>query len=248
LLPTLMVAVGAVLVSNRRMNGLLSALRPRETTLRLRRSGLSIRTPLLDAWPVFEVFAFGEYDFPAISWPAIKTVIDCGANVGSFSLWLSQRTNCEVLAVDPNPWVQRMLKDNLSMLGPAARILPVAIAGSRGQRGFYDGGFPAISSIVKNESLGEGVLVDTVTLDDLVSSSGFTQVDLLKMDIEGAEGEVFKTVSTETLKRIGTAIIECHPSAGVDSGFIAARLSDAGFRAVCDSRLVVGWRPIPADG
>jgi FkbM family methyltransferase len=230
------------------MNGLLSALRPRQTTLRLRQSGLSIRTPLLDAWPAFEVFAFGEYDFPSVTWSAIKTVIDCGANVGCFSLWAAQRSNCEVLAVEPNPWVHGMLKDNLSILGPTARIRPVAIAGSSGKRSLYDRGFPAISSIVDKKSAGGGVLVDTVTLDDLVSSSGFAHLDLLKMDIEGAEGEVFKTVSTETLKRIGTAIIECHPSAGVDSRFIAARLSDAGFRVVCDSRLVVGWRPSPADG
>jgi FkbM family methyltransferase len=241
-LPTLMVGLGLVLVSNKRLQGLLSLLRTRQVILRTRQSGLVIRTPLLDAWPAFEVFAFGEYDFPAVSWSTITSVIDCGANVGCFSLWVAQRTNCEILAIEPNPWVQPLLGENLSLLGPAARILPVAVAGSRGERSLYDGGFPAISSIVATKSPTNGIVVDAITLADLVSGSGFERVDLLKMDIEGAEGEVFRSVPLETLRRIDSAIIECHPAAGVESRFIADKLLEAGFEVAFDSRIVLAWR------
>src|SRR6185312_16389820 len=54
------------------------------------------------------------------------TVLDCGANVGLFSLF-SRRAR-RVVAVEPNPEVNRRLEQNLSSNGVAATVIQAAIS------------------------------------------------------------------------------------------------------------------------
>jgi hypothetical protein len=84
--------------------------------------------------------------------------------------------------------------------------------------------------------------VEPFRLGDILDQAAFDRVDLLKMDVEGAEGEIFATVSDAALSRIGTALVECHPSAGGKSEIIAERLARSGMRVARSNRLVLAWR------
>jgi FkbM family methyltransferase len=50
----------------------------------------------------------------------------------------------------------------------------------------------------------------TVTLDDLVQNAGLERIDLLKMDIEGAEYPVLLSTAPETLARVRCLVLEYH--------------------------------------
>jgi FkbM family methyltransferase len=56
-------------------------------------------------------------------------------------------------------------------------------------------------------------VVDAVTMDDLISEAGAEVIDILKIDIEGAEIEVFGNGSLEWLPRVRNIVIELHGQA-----------------------------------
>jgi FkbM family methyltransferase len=243
LLPAALVPVGRVLASSRLLAPLPRAFAHTTVTLRLRHEGTTLKTPLLDAWPAFEVFAFHEYAFQAIDWGSIKTVIDCGAHVGAFALWVAARSPCTVTCVEPNPSTVHLLSENLSALKERGRVLQLAVAGESGSRSLHDAGFAATSSFVRRWSSATIHTVTAVTLEELIARSGYDRVDLLKMDVEGAEQEIFASVQTPTLEKIGTAIIECHPFAGTEASKIAGQLEQAGMHVIHEPYLILATRP-----
>ena len=59
---------------------------------------------------------------------------------------------------------------------------------------------------------------EAVTMQEVIEASGFPRIDLLKIDIEGAEVELFKG-DTEWLSRVGAIAIEFHGESRRESGF-----------------------------
>ena len=56
------------------------------------------------------------------------------------------------------------------------------------------------------------------TVDELLLDAGFPRIDLLKVDIEGAELQVFRDGNTEfLLKTRGMAAVECHSAECVEA-------------------------------
>jgi FkbM family methyltransferase len=241
LLPTASIPVGVLLRKSGVSGPILKRLQPLTTTVTVRQHGLPIRTPLLDAWPVFEVFAFGEYGSDTISWPSLRNVIDCGAHVGSFALWLSRWSNASIVCVEPNPSVLPLLEHNVRSIKDRVRVWPLAIGGTAGTRVLHDQGFAAAASLERRSPRDRSVQVEAITLDELVERSGFATVDLLKMDIEGAEFEAFRTARPQTLARINAALIEWHPFAGQPDE-IATKLEQAGMRVAHAPQMLIARR------
>jgi hypothetical protein len=77
-----------------------------------------------------------------------------------------------------------------------------------------------------------GVAVEAITLATLWEREQLDQVDLLKLDIEGGEHEVFPGSPPELLRRSAAIALEYHPNGSKAALF--ARLLDAGFRVVRD--------------
>jgi FkbM family methyltransferase len=109
------------------------------------------------------------------------TVVDCGANVGLFSLFLKDAAR--VVAVEPNPAVNRRLKKNLETNGVAATVIEAAISNRDGTVRMDFASGPSVLS-----SIGEsGAEVRSISLDSLLSEAEIDSVDLLKLDLEGHE-------------------------------------------------------------
>jgi hypothetical protein len=93
--------------------------------------------------------------------------------------------------------------------------------------------------------------VETIGLEDAITATGFPRIDLLKIDIEGAEHEVFAGMSPATLSSAAFCVVECHPEPGTSSDAIVNFLRDAGFEVVALAKpqgleLLVARRPQPA--
>jgi FkbM family methyltransferase len=243
LLPTALLPLGTLLQLRPGAWKLAGPLEHLTATVTTRDDRLRVTLPLLDSWPAFEVFAFEEYGFSHIPWGSLRTVIDCGAHVGSFALWVSRKTHARIVCVEPNPSVFPLLQQNLLPLRDQARVWQLAIAGQPGTRTLHDQGFAAAASFHQRSPRGQTYAVEAVTLDELLDRSRFSTVDLLKMDVEGAEREVFETVRPETLRRVGAALIECHPFAGTRVPDIIEKLLQAGMQVEEAPYMVIGWRP-----
>ncbi len=61
---------------------------------------------------------------------------------------------------------------------------------------------------VKEAEVGEG-MVKAITIAEILDQSGADRIDILKLDIEGAEKEVFSN-DTDWLEKVDLMIIELH--------------------------------------
>lgn len=130
------------------------------------------------------------------------TVVDIGANIGFYTLLLSQLVTKtgRVLAFEPMPLARERLHTNLRLNGVSnVEVREQALAAQSGPAQFFLGprDHTSISSLQQIEGA-EVINVVCTTLDTAVRDC--RRIDFLKMDVEGAEGEVFAG-AFETLRR-----------------------------------------------
>jgi FkbM family methyltransferase len=203
-----------------------------------------------DLGSIYEVFERGEYDFSVIPWNRIETILDCGANIGAFSLWALARCRGRAFAVEPSPLTFEVLKQNADRHPGRFEPFCAALGPQSGRRTFYESRYSANSSLLPWrlgwDSDLERYDVETMTLGGLIRQSSFDRVDLLKMDVEGVEQEVVLSLPDTLFRRIGMLIVECHTSLGVHAGTVAQRLAEAGYSVAVEtgreSPLILAWR------
>jgi FkbM family methyltransferase len=149
-----------------------------------------------------------------------QTVIDLGANIGLASLYLAAHSPyCRILSVEPNPKSYELLVRNVQNLSTRCRTLRAAAWRTHRQLSpapdlpqDRSSGF-RLSADVEGEVIAEGL-----TMPEILEASGFDTVDLLKIDIEGAEAEIFAG-DLGWLTRIGSIAIEFHEDSRTECGF-----------------------------
>jgi FkbM family methyltransferase len=119
------------------------------------------------------------------------TVVDVGANIGYYSLLAARGVgkSGRVFAIEPNATVYQMLLQNIAVNGYHT-IVPInrCVSNVSGQARFHvNRDLPGESNMLPYSAAEreDTITVDTFTLDDLLPDC---EVDVLKMDIEGAEG------------------------------------------------------------
>jgi len=180
----------------------------------------SLRHPLyLRPWSsdlyVFEqIFVNREYD-TELTEP--MTMLDAGANIGLASIYFANRfPKARIVAVEPEPNNFRMLMLNSR---PYPNIHPVqaAVWSNSGRVTLVNGNdkswafrfsespCPSTSTPVNAPNS-----VTAVDIDDLAKQYNESQAfDLLKIDIEGAEKQVF-AAGGQWLKDARCIVVECH--------------------------------------
>jgi FkbM family methyltransferase len=123
------------------------------------------------------------------------TVVDCGANVGLFSLFMKDAAR--LVAVEPNPAVVPRLRRNLESNEVVATVVEAAVSSEDGAVKMSFGDGPSVLSAI-GES---GSEVRAVSLDSLFEETHVDEVDLLKLDVEGHEIEALQGGSTHLERR-----------------------------------------------
>src|SRR5262245_4651352 len=122
-------------------------------------------------------------------WPAPlnsdSVVVDGGAHRGEFSRVLVNQFGCRCYLVEANPVLARALNVN-----ETAVIVPAALAARDGIATFHTCPNPESGSIIAQENRNGSLTVETISLPTLMSRYQLNRIDLLKLDIEGAEFEL----------------------------------------------------------
>lgn len=158
--------------------------------------------------PTFEqVFVWDDYGLPFKLDP--KLIIDGGANVGYASVYFANvYPSAHIVAVEPESSNFELLLENTSSY-PNISAIQAAIW------------HKAVSLRIQNpedekwmfrvgESESEQAGIRSITIRDILARSNATQIDILKLDIEGAEMEVFSFDYSDWLSRVKVLIIELH--------------------------------------
>ncbi len=191
------------------------------------------------SFPVREIFLHDEYRLESLT-PAPKSIVDIGANVGVFTLRAAQLfPGVRISAFEPSPVAYEQLVQNVRANPALSKIDThrLAVLGSSDVhevRFWIDAtGSPCstlIETAVRDREAGRWEKVPAASLGSILRSTG--AVDLLKLDVEGAEYEILGETSPSALAWVDRIVVEYHPIKGHDFTEIVDSLAAAGFRLV----------------
>lgn len=140
---------------------------------------------------------------------SVNSVLDLGAYTGLTAVYFAKRyPDARILAVEPDRSNYRCLRRNLSLndLSQRVRTLQACISDRPGSTRL------ARKGPQWGRSMGEGSAgqtVPTLTVGDALDKLGMPYVDLVKMDIEGAERLALEA-SDAWLPRVRWLLVELH--------------------------------------
>lgn len=155
---------------------------------------------------LYEIMVHGEYDL-LNDLDAPQSVIDGGANIGMTALYLLTRyPSARIVCVEPFAGSFEICCQNLEPYGTRATAIQGAIWPEEGSL-CLDRGRSDTTNRVRSAAAGETGSTKTLTMKSLISLIGGS-VDLLKLDVEGSEKEIFGPCAAEWLPGVRNIIIE----------------------------------------
>ena len=155
-----------------------------------------------------EILLRGEYAFD-LPFPP-KVIVDAGANIGMASIYFANRyPEAKIIAIEAEASNFVMLTRNVR---PYPAIIPVHAALWNRDGEISVGEPDAATGASGNWAFvtreGPGSRIPAITMRTLMKAMQVTGVDLAKIDIEGAEKEVFE--DAEWIEGLGCLMIELH--------------------------------------
>ena len=189
---------------------LLPSGRPVSVRLPGLRAPLVLRSRSSDVKVFHQVFVDREHDVKRLA-PTATTIIDAGANVGFSSVFFATEfPGAQVIAIEPEPSNYAQLVRNTASY---PNITPVHAALWSG-RGVVSIENPESEEwafrVFASDSTRDRATIPATGVADVLAQFGLSQVDILKIDIEGAETEVFGPGCDEWLGCVRNLVIELH--------------------------------------
>jgi FkbM family methyltransferase len=167
--------------------------------------------------------------------------VDVGANKGDFALIAAKLVGASgrVFAFEPEPrncdWIRRSIEANgYSWI----ELFPIALGDAEGAIDLHVSHISGHHSVVsgRGDHTGDVIRVPMRTLDAVLADAGNPRVDVLKIDVEGADLAVLRGArQTLAAHRELVLLLDVHPHLGVDALEVCRLLRDQGF-TLCDPR------------
>lgn len=189
-----------------------------ELKLKNAEHSILMRTHTSDRDVFRQIFIVGEYEPIGLSSP--RWIVDLGANVGySSAYFLSKYPTANALAVEPDVRNYTICCQNLEPFGRRARIIHGAAwpecTNLVLERGNYRDGrewTTQVRAATETETPATSTYVKGYDIATLVGLCDAAEIDLLKIDIERSELELFSRNTEAWLPRVRNLCIELHGS------------------------------------
>ena len=128
-----------------------------------------------------------------------KTILDIGANCGLFAAFAAMKLpNADIFAFEPAPDLVPVMQQNFKGLNVS--LQPVAVSDQTGEQTLYVNPASQQTNSLKPEAVDlfaenvpiEEEIVWCTTLDDFADENSLQQIDVMKVDVQGFEGAVFR--------------------------------------------------------
>lgn len=135
------------------------------------------------------------------------TFLDAGANEGVYTVFAAKRLGPAgtVWAFEPSQREAGRLRRNLELNTLSARVFPLALADRAGQAemnvaGYGHEGLNTMGKFVHQIEESSQEIIQVTRLDDAVSENPLSRLDVIKIDVEGAELKLLQGAAA-TLRR-----------------------------------------------
>jgi FkbM family methyltransferase len=203
---------------------------------------VAIRTGMSDMQVFHDIFIWGEYSFLK---PVAErtTVLDIGANVGYSSTYFAGiYPKCEVVAVELMHSNFEQLSRNTAFLGKRITTLEAAVWSHNDGVSIADDTFrdgDAWSHHASEAKDGKS-LVPSITMFELMQKHAMPRVNICKIDIEGAEFELFATGNRRWVDNCDVILLEIHEDLATFD--IVAAMHADGFHSFTAHELTIFYR------
>jgi FkbM family methyltransferase len=163
-----------------------------------------LRARTLDLMTYEEVIVNDQYQCDLQQNP--KVIVDAGANIGLTSAYFATRyPDARIFAIEPEAENFRLLRKNLR---PYKNVQPIrgALWSNDTRVKLRDTGADSWAFQVEESSTGG---IPAMTLSTLFTKHAISHADVVKIDIEGAEREVFEG-TPDWIEKVGLLMIELH--------------------------------------
>jgi FkbM family methyltransferase len=176
---------------------------------------VSLRLHTSDIPTFSQVFVKCEYNSPSLPNVA-REIVDLGANIGLATVFFGMRyPSARILSVEPEEGNFAAMIANTAALGDRVQKQRAAVwvrddfinLRNESEDGTWLDAWGVQVSELESKSRKK---TKCYKLSTLLDKAGFISVDVLKIDIEGAELEIFSHGAAEWLPRINLIIIETH--------------------------------------
>jgi len=162
-------------------------------------------------------------------------IIDAGAHIGISTLYFAKHfPTAQIIAIEPNPITRELLENNIwnNRLEDRVSVLPVALSNQTGSAPLFH--LPTkqwqlnanlTPQAWNGDKLSESLEVETVALSSLITQP----IDIVKLDIEGAELLVLKEALVK-LNLVQQLWVEFHPSGNSSLSELTQLLEKQGFK------------------
>jgi len=143
------------------------------------------------------------------------TVVDVGANFGYHTVFIARLVGekGKVFAFEPNPFAYNLLQENIK-LNQLNNVIPVqkAVSNAVGTTKLWLASNIGASNILSRRDRKNSTDVESTSLDEFFRGDSLPSIDVLKMDIEGAELLALQGMNRIMAKNGNLKmIIEFHP-------------------------------------
>jgi FkbM family methyltransferase len=216
------------------------------------RGGLKVEVPARLMQTYKECF-FDQTYIKGLSKDVFKnaplTVVDIGANVGFFSLFMfSKDKKAKIFAYEPMPLNFKLLNKykqentdlNYTVVNKAVSNEKTTITLN------YDSSdsFSTAATIFDTSTQGDKIQVETTTLEAILNDNNLSKIDFLKLDCEGSEYGILYGASTAVLNKISNISIETHPGKQDNENInsLVTYLKKNGFEINTKADIIWAWR------
>lgn len=172
-----------------------------------------VRVPSTDVVTYRKVFIYQEYKINLKVKP--RVIIDAGANIGLASIYFANKyPDATIIAIEPERENFELLLKNTNFY-PNIKPLQAALWNENTELNVVDVGEGNWGFVTERDQPSDTTntqachTIPAITVDKIIDDFNLPAIDILKIDIEGSEKEVFVEPS-RWIEKVQTIIIELH--------------------------------------
>jgi FkbM family methyltransferase len=175
------------------------------------------------------IYTFRDYYEPELAYlekhlsPG-KVFVDAGANFGIYTAMASKAVSeaGRVIAFEPSTRAFPVLQRNIAINGfKNVLAFPVALTDKPGRARLYHHSAVGSDALAKDSSFPPDAYaqeIETESLDNVLAKTSIKRVDVIKMDVQGAEELAMRGASETVTSMRPVIVFEYHPAGAISMG------------------------------